>query len=106
MPKLLVCRELDDGTLGLTETRADLAPRQHKRPDGKRKEMANVSGSSANDFIHRIGDGRTVPSGFNEITGVTEDADNIDGKEGNDQCISIGRCTCAYFRRRCGRCCL
>jgi Ca2+-binding RTX toxin-like protein len=46
--------------------------------------MANVVGTSVNDYIHRSGDGRTPPSGFNEITGVTENADNIDGKEGND----------------------
>ena len=42
--------------------------------------MANVVGTSGNDFIHRSGDGHTPPSGFNEIIGVTEDADNIEGK--------------------------
>jgi Ca2+-binding RTX toxin-like protein len=52
--------------------------------------MANVSGTSGNDFIHRLGDGRTPPSGFNEITGITEEADNIDGREGNDQLFGNG----------------
>lgn len=33
--------------------------------------MAEVQGTSDNDFIHRAGDGRTPPAGFNEITGVT-----------------------------------
>jgi Ca2+-binding RTX toxin-like protein len=52
--------------------------------------MANVVGTTANDFIHPIGDGRTVPPGFNEVTGVTEGHDTIDGKEGDDQIFDSG----------------
>jgi len=48
------------------------------------KEMANVFGTSGNDFIHELGDNRTPPANYNEITGVTDGADNIDGKEGDD----------------------
>ena len=46
--------------------------------------MANINGTAANDFIHMAGDLRTTPPGFNEITGVTTLADNIDGNAGDD----------------------
>jgi len=44
--------------------------------------MANVTGTSLGDFIHRAGDGRT--GGGNPVTGVTAGADTISGAEGND----------------------
>jgi serralysin len=46
--------------------------------------MAIVSGTTGDDFIHRDGDGLVPPPGFTEITGVTTDADTINGFEGND----------------------
>ena len=46
--------------------------------------MAEVQGTSDNDFIHRAGDGRTPPAGFNEITGVTSGDDVIRGDDGDD----------------------
>ncbi|WP_395679158.1 beta strand repeat-containing protein [Inquilinus sp.] len=44
--------------------------------------MANVTGTSVGDFIHRAGDGR--PGSGHEVTGVTTGADTISGAEGND----------------------
>jgi Ca2+-binding RTX toxin-like protein len=44
--------------------------------------MANVTGTSLGDFIHRAGDGRS--GGGNPVTGVTAGADTISGAEGND----------------------
>jgi hypothetical protein len=52
--------------------------------------LNNVSGTSGNDFIHGLSDGRTPLPGFNEITSATEDADKIDGNEGNDQLFGNG----------------
>ena len=46
--------------------------------------MANVSGTSGNDFIHRTGDGRIVPVGFNEVTEVTTGNDTINGLASDD----------------------
>jgi Ca2+-binding RTX toxin-like protein len=46
--------------------------------------MANVNGTAGRDFIHLAGDGRTVPPGYNEITGVTNGADTINGNAGDD----------------------
>ncbi len=46
--------------------------------------MAGISGTSGQDFIHRLGDGLGVPGGFNEITGVTLGADSISGGLGGD----------------------
>ncbi|WP_310469008.1 calcium-binding protein [Sphingomonas sp.] len=46
--------------------------------------MPVVNGTSGNDFIHRAGDGRTVPAGHADITGVTTGDDTIYGLGGND----------------------
>src|SRR4051794_30190417 len=46
--------------------------------------MAIVNGTAGKDFIHRTGDGRIVPIGYNDITGVTTDVDTIHGLGGND----------------------
>lgn len=46
--------------------------------------MAEVQGTSDNDFIHRAGDGHTPPAGFNEITSVTSGDDVIRGDDGDD----------------------
>ena len=45
--------------------------------------MANVTGTSLNDFIHRLGDGILQPGGTNEVIGVTTGADTIDGGLGS-----------------------
>jgi serralysin len=42
--------------------------------------MAIVNGTAGNDFIHRAGDGRIVPAGYNDITGN----DTLNGAAGND----------------------
>ncbi|MGE0259888.1 MAG: beta strand repeat-containing protein, partial [Alphaproteobacteria bacterium] len=46
--------------------------------------MATVNGTAGKDFIHRLGDGRIVPAGYNEITGVTTGNDTINGFAGDD----------------------
>lgn len=46
--------------------------------------MANVNGTAGRDFIHLAGDGRTVPPGYNEIVGVTNGPDTINGNAGDD----------------------
>ena len=46
--------------------------------------MANVVGTSLDDFIHRNGDGAVQPGGTNEVIGVTTGADTIDGGLGDD----------------------
>ena len=47
--------------------------------------MATVTGTDGDDFIHRLGDGRVVPAGFEDVTGVTIGNDVIRGNDGNDQ---------------------
>jgi Ca2+-binding RTX toxin-like protein len=54
------------------------------RFDGGDIREAVVNGTSANDFIHRSGDGLTAPVGYNEIFGVTTVADTIGGGLGDD----------------------
>ncbi|WP_310468252.1 calcium-binding protein [Sphingomonas sp.] len=46
--------------------------------------MPVVNGSNGNDFIHRAGDGRSVPAGHADISGVTTGNDTIYGLGGND----------------------
>ena len=46
--------------------------------------MAIVNGTAGNDFIHRAGDGRVAPAGYNDITGVTTEDDTINGLAGDD----------------------
>src|SRR5947209_660244 len=46
--------------------------------------MATVNGTAGNDFIHRAGDGRVAPAGYNDITGVTTGDDTINGIAGDD----------------------
>lgn len=45
--------------------------------------MAIVNGNSG-DFIHRAGDGRTVPPGYVDVIGVTTGNDTINGFGGDD----------------------
>ena len=46
--------------------------------------MATVNGTPGKDFIHRAGDGRIAPAGYNDITGVTTGDDTINGLAGDD----------------------
>ncbi|MGE0259887.1 MAG: calcium-binding protein [Alphaproteobacteria bacterium] len=46
--------------------------------------MAIVNGTAGNDFIHRAGDGRVPPAGFNNVTGVTTGDDFVAGLASND----------------------
>lgn len=46
--------------------------------------MPVVNGTNGNDFIHRAGDGRSVPVGYTGVTGVTTGNDTIYGFGGND----------------------
>ncbi len=46
--------------------------------------MATVTGGAGKDFIHRLGDGRVVPAGFVDVTGVTTGNDTISGLGGDD----------------------
>ncbi len=46
--------------------------------------MAIVSGGSGRDFIHRPGDGRVPPAGYNDVPGATTGADVINGYGGDD----------------------
>jgi Ca2+-binding RTX toxin-like protein len=46
--------------------------------------MANVTGNSGKNFIHRLGDGRIAPPGYDDITDVTFGNDVINGLEGDD----------------------
>ncbi|THD82419.1 hypothetical protein E7811_15360 [Aliigemmobacter aestuarii] len=46
--------------------------------------MAQIDGTQNADFIHRRGDGLTVPSGLNEIAGTTAGADIVRAGDGND----------------------
>ncbi len=46
--------------------------------------IATVTGSAGRDFIHRLGDGKVVPAGFVDVTGVTTAADEIGGLGGDD----------------------
>ena len=46
--------------------------------------MATVNGTAGKDFIHRAGDGRVPPAGYNNVTGVTTGNDVIDGLAGDD----------------------
>src|SRR4051794_32510919 len=56
-----------------------------RRPSGVvERQMASVNGGRGKDFIHRAGDGRTTPTGYADVTGVTTGDDEIDGRRGND----------------------
>ena len=46
--------------------------------------MAIVNGTPGKDFVHRAGDGRVAPAGFNDITGVTIGSDIVSGLAGDD----------------------
>ncbi len=46
--------------------------------------MATVNGTAGNDFIHRAGDGRVPPAGYNNVTGVTIGDDVVNGLPGDD----------------------
>jgi Ca2+-binding RTX toxin-like protein len=52
--------------------------------------MANVNGTAGRDLIHRDGDGLVVPPGYNEIIGVTNGADTINGDAGDDTIYAGG----------------
>ena len=46
--------------------------------------MTTVNGTPVNDFIHRAGDGRVVPVGYTDVTGVSTGDDVISGLPGDD----------------------
>jgi len=46
--------------------------------------LATVTGGAGKDFIHRLDDGRVVPAGFADVTGVTTGDDVIAGLGGDD----------------------
>lgn len=46
--------------------------------------MPVVNGTNGNDFIHRDGDGRSVPAAYTDLLGVTTGNDTIYGLAGND----------------------
>ncbi|MFB2550698.1 hypothetical protein [Ensifer soli] len=46
--------------------------------------MATVVGAATKSFIHRLGDGRVVPAGYTDVTGVTTGADTITGQSQDD----------------------
>jgi Ca2+-binding RTX toxin-like protein len=46
--------------------------------------MAIVNGTAGKDFIHRAGDGKVAPAGYNDITGVTTGSDHVNGGAGDD----------------------
>ncbi|WP_428659294.1 beta strand repeat-containing protein [Reyranella sp.] len=46
--------------------------------------MATVTGGAGKDFIHRFRDGKVVPAGFADVTGVTTGDDAISGLGGDD----------------------
>ena len=46
--------------------------------------MATVNGTAGKDFIHRAGDGRIAPAGYNDLTGVTIGNDVINGFADDD----------------------
>lgn len=46
--------------------------------------MADITGTSGQDFIHRSGDRRTTPLGYNDISGATTLNDRLSGLAGDD----------------------
>jgi len=46
--------------------------------------MATATGGAGNDFIHRLGDGKVIPAGYADVTGVTTGNDTIGGLGGDD----------------------
>ena len=46
--------------------------------------MANVTGTTGNDFIHISGDGVLLPDGMTEFAEATSGDDSVDARSGDD----------------------